>query len=80
MAPFGDLDFDDAVAVFGKTVALGVKYGVDLIIIETMTDAYETKAAVLAAKENCNLPILVSNAYSNGGRLLTGATPTISAR
>ena len=77
MAPFGDLDFDDAVAIFGKTVALGVKYGVDLIIIETMTDAYETKAAVLAAKENSNLPILVSNAYSNGGRLLTGATPSI---
>ncbi len=77
MAPFGDLEFDEAVAVFAKTVKLGVKYGVDLIIIETMNDAYETKAAVIAAKENSNLPILVSNAYSNGERLLTGETPAI---
>ena len=75
LKPYGDLDFEDAVEIFAKTVRLGVKYGVDLIFIETMTDSYETKAAVLAAKENSELPVFVSNAYGEDGKLLTGATP-----
>ena len=75
LKPLGDLDFEDAVSVFAKTVRLGVKYGVDLIIIETMNDSYETKAALLAAKENSNLPVIVSNAYGEDGKLMTGATP-----
>ncbi len=75
LKPFGDLDFETAVAVFAKTVKLGVKYGADLIFIETMNDSYETKAAVLAAKENSDLPILVSNAYGEDGKLMTGASP-----
>ncbi len=75
LKPFGDLDFEDAVAVFAKTVTLGVKYGADLIFIETMNDSYETKAAVLAAKENSDLPVLVSNAYGADGKLMTGASP-----
>ena len=75
LKPLGDLDFEDAVSVFAKTVKLGVKYGVDLIVIETMNDSYETKAALLAAKENSNLPIIVSNAYGEDGKLMTGATP-----
>ena len=75
LKPLGDLDFEDAVNVFAKTVKLGVKYGVDLIIIETMNDSYETKAALLAAKENSNLPVIVSNAYGEEGKLMTGATP-----
>jgi len=75
LKPLGDLDFEDAVSVFAKTVKLGVKYGVDLIIIETMNDSYETKAALLAAKENSNLPVIVSNAYGEDGKLMTGATP-----
>ncbi len=75
LKPLGDLDFEDAVGVFAKTVKLGVKYGVDLIIIETMNDSYETKAALLAAKENCNLPVIVSNAYGEDGKLMTGASP-----
>ena len=75
LKPFGDLDFEDAVALFAKTVKLGVKYGADLIFIETMNDSYETKAAVLAAKENSDLPILVSNAYGEDGNLMTGASP-----
>ena len=75
LAPYGDLDFEEAVSIFAKTVKLGVKYGVDLIIIETMNDSYETKAAVLAAKENSNLPIFVSNAYSEDGLLMTGSNP-----
>ena len=71
----GDLDFEDAVTVFSKTVKLGVKYGVDLVLIETMSDSYETKAALLAVKENCDLPVLVSNAYNEDGKLMTGASP-----
>ena len=76
LKPYGDLDFEDAVALFAKTVRLGVKYGADLILIETMNDSYETKAALLAAKENSRLPVLVSNAYGGDGKLMTGATPT----
>lgn len=75
LKPLGDLDFEDAVNVFSKTVKFGVKYGVDLIIIETMNDSYETKAALLAAKENSNLPVIVSNAYGEDGKLMTGASP-----
>lgn len=75
LKPLGDLDFEDAVAIFSKTVKLGLKYGVDLIIIETMNDSYETKAALLAAKENSNLPVIVSNAYGEDGKLMTGASP-----
>ena len=75
LKPLGDLDFEEAVEVFAATIRLGVQYGVDGILIETMNDAYETKAAVLAAKENCDLPILVSNAYGEDGKLMTGASP-----
>lgn len=75
LKPLGDLDFEDAVLVFAETVKLGVKYGADLILIETMNDSYETKAALLAAKENSTLPVLVSNAYGEDGKLMTGANP-----
>ena len=75
LAPLGDLAFEDAVALFAQLVRLGVKYGVDLILIETMNDSYETKAALLAAKENSTLPVLVSNAYGEDGKLMTGASP-----
>ena len=75
LKPYGDLDFEDAVAAFAATVQAGVRHGVDLILIETMNDSYETKAAVLAAKENSDLPVLVSNAYGADGKLMTGATP-----
>ena len=75
LKPLGDLDFEDAVAVFAETVRLGVENGVDLILIETMNDAYETKAALLAAKENSTLPVIVTNAYGEDGKLMTGASP-----
>ncbi|MBR5126775.1 MAG: homocysteine S-methyltransferase family protein [Oscillospiraceae bacterium] len=75
LKPYGDLDFEDAVSIFAQTVRLGVKYGADLIFIETMADSYETKAALLAAKENSDLPVFVSNAYGADGKLMTGADP-----
>lgn len=75
LEPMGELSFETAVEVFAQTVRLGVKYGAQLIVIETMTDSYETKAALLAAKENSSLPVIVTNAYDKNGKLLTGATP-----
>ena len=75
LKPLGDLDFEEAVAVFAKTVQIGADCGVDLVMIETMNDSYETKAALLAVKENCDLPVIVSNAYTDKGKLMTGASP-----
>lgn len=73
LAPYGTLDFEDAVSVFAETVKIGANKGVDLINIETMTDSYETKAAVIAAKENCSLPVFATNVYDIKGKLMTGA-------
>ena len=75
LKPYGDFDFEDAVSVFAQTVQIGAACGVDLIFIETMNDSYETKAALLAAKENSDLPVFVSNAYGSDGKLMTGANP-----
>ncbi len=79
LSPLGDLDFEEAVEIFAETVRFGEKFGADLIVIETMSDSYETKAATLAAKENSSLPIIVTNAYGEDGKLMTGATPAAMA-
>ena len=75
LKPYGDLDFEDAVEIFAKTIRLGTKYGCDLVFIETMNDSYEAKAALLAAKENCELPVFVSCAFGEDGKLMTGGSP-----
>lgn len=75
LRPFGDLAFEDAVSQFAQVVRIGAQCGADLILIETMNDAYETKAAVLAAKENSSLPVFVTNVYDERGKLMTGADP-----
>lgn len=75
LKPYGDLEFEKAVSVFKDSISLGVEYGADLIFIETMNDSYETKAALLAAKEVCDLPVFVSNAYGSDAKLMTGANP-----
>jgi len=74
LKPFGDLDFEEAVSIFAQMIRAGEK-DADLILIETMNDLYETKAAVVAAKENSNLPVFVTNAYGISGNLMTGASP-----
>lgn len=79
LKPYGDFEFEEAVSLFKKTVTLGEEYGADLIFIETMTDSYETKAALLAAKEVSRLPVFVSNAYGEDGKLMTGANPEAMA-
>ena len=70
----GDLPFEKAVELFGEVVRLGAAAGADLVLIETMSDSYEMKAAVLAAKENCDLPVLVTAIFDEKGKLLTGGT------
>lgn len=73
LKPLGDLEFEDAVKAFSKTIALGEKAGADLVIIETMSDTYEAKAALLAAKESSNLPVFVTVAFDENEKLMTGA-------
>lgn len=71
LKPMGDLDFERAVELFSEVVVAG-KDDSDVIIIETMSDTYELKAAVLAAKENSDLPVITSMIFDEKGRLLTG--------
>lgn len=73
LKPLGLLSFDDAYENFKEIVLSGVKYGVDVIIIETMTDIMEAKAAILAAKENSNLPVFCTMSFDESGRTLTGS-------
>ena len=73
LKPAGDLDFIDAYEAFSRTVRVGVGAGADLVFIETMGDLRELKAAVLAAKDNCDLPVYASVALQSDGKLLTGA-------
>ncbi len=74
LEPMGDLPFETAVDIFGEVVRYGAKAGADLVLIETMSDSYEAKAAILAAKENCDLPVCITNIYDAKGKLLTGGT------
>jgi len=73
LAPLGTLSFEDAVSIFARTVKAGVAAGADLVLIETMSDLYEAKAAVLAAKENCSLPVWCTMTFDEHGRTLTGS-------
>lgn len=73
LEPLGDLPFEEAYEAFKPVCIAGEQAGADLCLIETMNDTYEIKAAVLAAKENTNLPIIVTMVFDEGGKLLTGA-------
>ena len=75
LKPLGDMDFEDAVELFACQIRVARDMGVDLVLIETMNDSHETKAAVIAAKENCDLPVFVTNAYDSTKKLMTGADP-----
>lgn len=70
----GDLDFEEAYEAFREAAVCGERAGADLILIETMSDTYEVKAAVLAAKENTALPVIATLIFDEKGRLLTGGT------
>ena len=72
LKPLGDLDYEDAIEAFSKVVRAGVKAECDLIIIETMNDPYELKAAIIAAKENSSLPIFATFVLDERGKTITG--------
>lgn len=74
LAPAGTLPFEDAYAAFAEIVQAGVTAGADFVFLETMTDLYELKAAILAAKENSRLPVFVSMSFESRGRTFTGCT------
>lgn len=73
LKPLGDLSFEDAYDAFKEVMIYGEQAGADFIHIETMSDSYELKAAVLAAKENTNLPVFATTIFDEKGKLLTGA-------
>ena len=72
MKPYGDLGFEDAYEWFAQVARYGQEAGADLVTIETMSDSYEVKAALLAVKENTSLPVFVTMVFDQSGRLLTG--------
>ena len=74
LKPLGDLDFEDAVALYREAAEIGAAEGLDAVLIETMSDSYEIKAAVLGVKEACSLPIFVTMVFDEKGKLLTGGT------
>ena len=74
LAPAGTLAFEDAYEEFAQVIRAGAAAGADLVFLETMTDLYELKAAILAAKENCNLPVFTSMSFESRGRTFTGCT------
>ena len=80
LKPMGDLSFEAAYDAFKEVMIYGEQAGVDLIHIETMSDTYEVKAAVLAAKENTNLPVFATLIFDERGKLLTGGdVPSVVA-
>ena len=79
LEPTGMLGFEETVDLFAQVVRAGVKAGADLIAIETMTDLQEARAALLAAKENSNLPVLVTMTYEASGRTFLGCSPAAAA-
>lgn len=79
LSPYGELEFEEAVEIFAKTAKCGADCGVDLLHIETMSDIYEAKAAVLACRESTSLPVMVSFTFNEEARLLTGAEPELVA-
>lgn len=79
MEPVGDLAFEEAYALFREQVVAGAEAGADLILIETLSDLYEMKAAVLAAVENADLPVFCTLTFQEDGRTLTGSDPAFSA-
>ncbi len=78
LEPLGDLPFEEAVEAFAKIIRAAEGGGADVILIETMSDTLEMKAAVLAAKENSKLPVFVTCVFDGSGKMLTGASPEVA--
>ena len=80
LEPMGTLTFEDAYDLFAEVARAGADAGADLAVIETMTDLYETKAALLAVKEQTSLPAFVTMTFDENGRTFTGCTVASMAR
>ena len=80
LEPMGTLTFERAYDLFREMMEAGANAGADLVVIETMTDLYEAKAALLAAKETTNLPVFVTMSFESSGRTFTGCTAASMAR
>lgn len=72
LSPLGTLSFNEAYDIFKEQITAGANAGADIILFETMTDIYELKAAILAAKENSKLPVLATMSFQDNGRTFTG--------
>lgn len=79
LQPLGELTFEQAVGIYKEQIKALVDGGVDFLIIETMIDIQETRAAVIAAKESCDLPVVASMTFDDHGRTLTGTNPAAAA-
>ncbi|MCD7729303.1 MAG: homocysteine S-methyltransferase family protein [Clostridia bacterium] len=75
LKPLGDVAFEDAVNCFKRTITAGANAGADIIVLETMNDTYELKAAMLAAKECCGLPVIATCVFGEDCKMMTGASP-----
>jgi 5-methyltetrahydrofolate--homocysteine methyltransferase len=73
--PFGELPFEEAVSVYKEQVSALIDGGVDGFVIETMMDIQEARAALIAAKESCDLPVMVTMTFEKDGRTLNGTDP-----
>ena len=79
LEPTGLLPFEEAVNLFKEEVRAGVKAGADLVMIETVADLQEARAALLAVKETCDLPVMVTMTYEERGRTFLGCDPASAA-
>ncbi|MEG0668056.1 MAG: homocysteine S-methyltransferase family protein [Clostridium sp.] len=79
LEPMGTLSFDEAYEIFKEQVLVGKELGVDVFLVETMTDLYEAKAAILAIKENLDIPVFCTMSFEANGRTFTGCTPSSMA-
>ena len=78
LAPMGSLPFEEAVGAFAAVVRAGCAAGADLVLIETMSDPYEARAALLAVKENCDLPVILTFTFDQKGKLFTGGDVSVA--
>ena len=79
LAPWGDLPFEEAYGIFAEQACAADRAGADAIVIETMSDILEVKAAVLAARESCSLPVFASMTFNAGGKTFLGVSPGVAA-
>ena len=79
LAPMGTLDFEELVDIYKEQITYLVEAGVDLLVVETMLSLQESRAALIAAKETCDLPVMVTLTFNEDGKTLFGTEPSAAA-